>query len=84
MANLSAGILLYRRLLIAKAGDQVFLEVHPDIYNKEPNMQGDFEAIVKAFDLESLIDRRLAQAIMRKQDGIAREITRGIGARYTR
>jgi hypothetical protein len=47
-------------------------------------MQGDFEAIVKAFDLESLIDRRLAQAIMRKQDGIAREITRGIGARYTR
>jgi L,D-transpeptidase ErfK/SrfK len=78
------GILLYRRLLIAKAGDQVFLEVHPDIYNKEPNMQGDFEAIVKAFDLESLIDRRLAQAIMRKQDGIAREITRGIGARYTR
>jgi L,D-transpeptidase ErfK/SrfK len=73
------GVLLYRRLLVAKSGERLFLEVHRDSYNREPDLQSDLEAIVKAFDLESMIDRRLAQDIMRRQDGIAREITRRIG-----
>jgi L,D-transpeptidase ErfK/SrfK len=70
----------YRRLLIAKVGQQVFLEVHRDVYKKEPDIQERFEEWVRIFNLESMVDRQLAEVIIRKQDGIAREITRGNGA----
>jgi L,D-transpeptidase ErfK/SrfK len=76
-------MLIYHRLLIAKVGEQVFLEVHRDVYKKEPDIQARFEQWVRNFDLESRVDRQLAQDIIRKQDGIAREITRGIGAGNT-
>jgi len=78
------GILVYRRLLIAKAGDRIFMEVHRDAYNKEPYVQDRFEATVEKFGLESMVDRPLAQDIIRKQEGIAREISRGIGAENSR
>jgi L,D-transpeptidase ErfK/SrfK len=77
----TAGILVYRRLLIARVGDRVFLEVHRDIYERQPNIQKQFEATIKTFNLESLIDRDFAQNLIRKQEGIARDITRTIGPR---
>jgi hypothetical protein len=40
--------------------------------------------LLRTFKLESMVDRQLAQDIMRKQDGIAREITRGMGATKAR
>jgi L,D-transpeptidase ErfK/SrfK len=78
------GVLIFRRLMIAKVGQQVFLEVHRDVYGKEPDIQGRFEELLRTFKLESMVDRQLAQDIMRKQDGIAREITRGMGATNSR
>ncbi len=72
----TAGVLVYRRLLIARVGDQIFLEDHPDIYRRQPSVQQQFETTIKFFKLESRIDRDLAQETIRKQEGIARNITR--------
>ena len=77
----TAGILVYRRLLIARAGDQIFLEVHRDIYRKQPSVEDQFNALVANFNLESVVDRDLAREVIRKQDGIARDVTRRIGSR---
>lgn len=76
--------IIYRRLMIAQVGQQVFLEVHRDVYRKEPNTQDQFEELIRTFNLEARVDHQLAQDIIRKQDGIAREITRGMGATNTR
>jgi L,D-transpeptidase ErfK/SrfK len=70
------GVLVYRPLLLAKVGDDVYLEVHRDVYRKSPPALESFAALVRAHHLESFIDRRLAQDIIRKQDGIARKISR--------
>lgn len=80
----TAGALVYRRLLIARVGDQVFLEVHRDIYKRQPSVQQQFETTIKFFNLESMIDRDLAHEIIRKEEGIARDITRTNGLRNSR
>jgi L,D-transpeptidase ErfK/SrfK len=82
-ADVSRGtpaILIYERLLIAKSGQQVYLEAHRDIYNKDPDGPRRIEELLQPFTLESDFDRKLAGSIIRKEDGIARQITRGTGA----
>jgi len=81
VARGTPGILVYRRLLIAKVGDQIFLEVHRDAYRKEPDALERFEELLRNFNLRFVVDRQLAQDIIRKQEGIAREITRGVGVK---
>ena len=78
------GILVYRPLLVARVGRQVYLEVHRDVYKKEPDALRRFEEFLPTFNLESVVDRELAQDIIRRQEGIAREITRRIGATHSR
>lgn len=73
------GMLIYRPLLMAKVGQQVYLEVHRDVYKKEPDVLRRFEEFLRTFDLESVVDDRLARDIIRRQEGTAREITRRIG-----
>jgi len=70
------GMLLYRRLMIANVGGQIYLEVHRDVYKKQPDLHAQFEELVRILNLESQVDRELATDIIRKQDGVAREITR--------
>jgi L,D-transpeptidase ErfK/SrfK len=84
VARGTSGLLVYRRLLFAKVSDHIFLEVHRDVYQKEPVILARFEEWLRIFNLESVVDRQLAQDIIRKQEGIAREITRGIGATNSR
>ena len=71
------GLLVYQRLLIANVGGKVFLEVHPDAYKKDPELRARFEELLKSLP-EFSIDRELATGIIRKQDGIARQI--GVGS----
>ena len=78
------GIIIYRPLLMAKIGRQIYLEVHRDVYKKGPDALRRFEEFLRAFNLESVVDRELAQDIIRRQEGIAREITRKIGATNSR
>jgi L,D-transpeptidase ErfK/SrfK len=70
----TAGLLVYRRLMIADVGGKIYLEIHRDIYNKQPDAAVEFNRLLKDPNFDSVVDRKLAQDIMRKQDGIAHEI----------
>jgi hypothetical protein len=68
--------ILFEPVLIAHVGDSVFLEVHPDVYKK--GIDGLSVALVRAragafFDL---LDLARVQEVIRKHDGIARDVTR--------
>lgn len=79
----TSGALLYQRLLVAKVGDQIFLEVHRDAYQKQPNIIEQFEQTIKTQNLEAMVDWQLAKNIIHRQEGIAREISKGSRAATT-
>ncbi len=68
--------LVYRRLMIAKVGPQVFLEAHGDVYKKQPDVEEELGTWLRSSNLDSMVDHRLARDIIRKQEGIARDITK--------
>jgi L,D-transpeptidase ErfK/SrfK len=70
------GLLFYQRLMVARLEDRIFLEVHRDVYRKEPNPLENLLDIVKTNRLEPLLDWDAAKAIIAKQEGVAREITK--------
>lgn len=72
------GLLLYQRLMVARLEDRVFLEVHRDVYRKEPNPLEDLRGIVKANNLEPVLDWTAAKAIIAKQEGVARDVTKKV------
>jgi L,D-transpeptidase ErfK/SrfK len=72
------GLLLYQRLMVARLEDRIFLEVHRDVYRKEPNPLADLLAIVKANYLEQVLDWTAAKAIIAKQEGVARDVTKKV------
>jgi L,D-transpeptidase ErfK/SrfK len=69
--------IMYRRLMLAKIGNQLFLEVHPDIYAKEPEPLKLLHAVASLYDLADEIDWVRGADIIRRQDGIARVVTKG-------
>ena len=75
------GVLLYQRLLLARLEDRIFLEVHRDVYRKEPNPLDKLLAIVKTDNLEPLLDWEAAKKIIARQEGVAREVTKTNGLR---
>jgi len=77
-------LLLYLRLLIARIGDRIFLEVHPDAYDKQPSVGPELWEWAENEKLAARVDWKLADAIIRRQQGIAREITKTLppGADY--
>jgi len=84
VANGAPGLLLYRRLMVARVGEKIYLEIHRDAYKKDGDIRERFEEVVKAYALEPMVDRELANDIIRRQDGIAQEITRRNGAANSR
>jgi L,D-transpeptidase ErfK/SrfK len=70
-------LLLYRRLLIARIGERIFLEVHRDIYGKQPSVEQELREWAENEKLAARVDWRLADDIILRQYGIAREITKG-------
>ena len=70
------GLIIYERLMIARAGDRIFLEAHRDIYGKESNAMESLENAMRQEGLDGLIDWKEAQVIIARQEGIARELTR--------
>ena len=67
------GILVYRRLMMANVAGRIYLEVHRDVYKREPDVRVQFEELLRTFP-RLRVDRELATSIIRKQDGTAREI----------
>jgi L,D-transpeptidase ErfK/SrfK len=70
------GRIVYEPVLIARVGDLVFLEVHPDAYGKVPEP---FERVLERARSEGyadMLDLPLVKETIRKRDGIARDVTR--------
>lgn len=72
----TAVLLLYRRLLVARIGDRIFLEVHRDSYGKQPSVEQELREWAESEKLAARVDWRLADDIIRRQQGVAREITK--------
>ncbi len=70
------GRIIYQTLMVGRLGERISLEVHRDIYRKEPNPLTLLFAIAKTNNLESSLDWRIAKEIIAKQDGVAREVTK--------
>jgi L,D-transpeptidase ErfK/SrfK len=69
------GRIIYQTLMVARLGKRIFLEVHRDIYRKEPDPLALLSVIAKTHNLESSLDWQIAKGIITKQDGVAHEVT---------
>jgi L,D-transpeptidase ErfK/SrfK len=69
-------LLLYRRLLLARIGARIFLEVHRDIYGKQAGVEKELWQLVESENLAARVDWWHIDDIIRRQQGIAREITK--------
>jgi L,D-transpeptidase ErfK/SrfK len=67
---------IYQRVIVARVGERLFLEVHPDVYRKQPDAVAALLAAAPVENLASILDWDIAKAIIAKQEGIAREITK--------
>ncbi len=73
-----AGIIIYKPLLLARLGSQLFLEVHRDIYRKEANPLDTLLTIARTNNLQSALDWEIAKEIIAKQEGVARDVTKKV------
>jgi L,D-transpeptidase ErfK/SrfK len=71
------GVIMYQRLMVAKIGKRIFLEVHPDVYEKAAEPLKQFQEAARFHNLTAEVDWERAKDIIRRQDGIARVVTKG-------
>ncbi len=70
------GQIVYEPVLLGKLDDgRIFLEVHRDVYRKGSSDLEDLQAIAYSHNLENLINWSLSAEVVRKADGIARDVT---------
>jgi L,D-transpeptidase ErfK/SrfK len=70
------GRIIYEPVMLTRAGDRIFVEVHPDAYrNGDDPLQALLEA-ARATGVLDLIDFELVTEAVHKQDGIARDVSR--------
>jgi L,D-transpeptidase ErfK/SrfK len=70
------GRIIYEPVLIARIENAIFLEVHPDPYREGPDP---LDRVVEAARTEGffdVLDLALVKEVIRKRDGIARDVTR--------
>jgi L,D-transpeptidase ErfK/SrfK len=70
------GKILYEPVLLANVEGAVYLEVHPDAYEKGPDPLPFVLARARAEGYEGMLDLALVNEVIRKRDGIARNVTR--------
>lgn len=69
------GKIIYAPVLLARTGDgRIYLEVHRDIYGKGSDPLSTVRSLAAASNLIDLLDWRRAEAVIREQDGVAREV----------
>ncbi|SRR5579884_187264 len=72
-----AGEIIYQPALMARLGDgRIFLEVHPDVYGLATRDIEFIRSLADSNGLTEFIDWEAAGEVIRKQDGIARDVTR--------
>jgi L,D-transpeptidase ErfK/SrfK len=70
--------LIYQPVLLTLAGDRVFLEVHPDIYELEAPTLARVRALAAAQELTERIDWDAAARVLDARHGVARDVTRDV------
>ncbi len=70
------GRIIYQRLMVARLGERIFLEVHRDIYGKQADGLGALAALARTHNLDPLLDWQIAKGIITKRDGAVHEITK--------
>jgi L,D-transpeptidase ErfK/SrfK len=67
--------LIYQPVLLTLAGNRVFLEVHPDIYELEAPTLARVRALAAAQELAERIDWDAAARVLDARHGVARDVT---------
>lgn len=70
------GEIIYEPLLLAEYENKVFIEAHPDIYQRANVSIKALEKMAKEAMLSERIDWQLAKNVIELQDGVARDVTR--------
>jgi L,D-transpeptidase ErfK/SrfK len=70
------GLVVYEPVLVAARGGSVFMEVHPDVYKRIPDMLRRTEEIARAQGVFDIVDWSLAREVIRKREGIGHDVTR--------
>jgi L,D-transpeptidase ErfK/SrfK len=71
----ATGRTIYEPVLIGRAGNSIFLEVHPDAYGKGPNPEHFVRDTAERNNLLDMVNWSLVKEVIRKHDGVARDIT---------
>ena len=66
---------VYEPVLLADVGGQVFLEVHPDVYRREPVSLAAVQALAAARGLTGRIDWAAAARVVALRHGVVRDVT---------
>lgn len=66
---------VYEPILLAEVGERVVLEVHPDVYRREPVSIGAVRSLAANLGLDGRIDWAQAARVVALQHGIARDVT---------
>ncbi len=70
------GQIIYQRLMVARLGERIFLEVDRDIYGKQADGVAILAALARAHNFEPLLDWQIARGIITKHDGAVHDITK--------
>ena len=70
----TAGLIVYEPVLMAVEGDEILLEVHPDIYRRAPDAAGVAHALARSLGVEQDVDWALAARIIAARHGVARQV----------
>lgn len=70
------GRIVYQRLMVARLGERIFLEVHRDIYRKQTDALATLAALARAHNFEPLLDWQIATGIIARQDGAVYDVTK--------
>jgi L,D-transpeptidase ErfK/SrfK len=71
----TAGRIVYEPVLLAKVGNSVYLEVHPDVYKAGVDPFLKALSIARAGGYSDLLDLSLVKDVIQKREGIARDVT---------
>ena len=69
------GQVVFQPVLIIRVGDSVYLEIHPDLYRKEPDALRKVLQTAESGGFLQLLDLALARKVIRERAGVARDVT---------
>jgi L,D-transpeptidase ErfK/SrfK len=73
------GRTVYEPILMTQVNGAVFLEAHPDVYRKAPPPLDRARELADALGISEMVDWPLAEKLIGKQEGIARDVTHRTG-----